>query len=29
DQERLANEFGATFFKIRRGGDITYHGPGH
>ncbi|MDB5241725.1 MAG: lipoyl(octanoyl) transferase LipB, partial [Spirosoma sp.] len=28
DQERLANEFGATFFKIRRGGDITYHGPG-
>ncbi|MFD2571490.1 lipoyl(octanoyl) transferase LipB [Spirosoma soli] len=28
DEERLASEFGATFFKIRRGGDITYHGPG-
>lgn len=28
DQERLTNELGATFFKIRRGGDITYHGPG-
>ena len=28
DQERLRNELGATFFKIRRGGDITYHGPG-
>lgn len=27
-EERLATEFGATFFKIRRGGDITYHGPG-
>ncbi|MBC3784452.1 lipoyl(octanoyl) transferase LipB [Spirosoma utsteinense] len=28
DQNRLTNELGATFFKIRRGGDITYHGPG-
>ena len=28
DQDRLINELGATFFKIRRGGDITYHGPG-
>lgn len=28
DEERLTNELGATFFKIRRGGDITYHGPG-
>lgn len=28
DQDRLASELGATFFKIRRGGDITYHGPG-
>lgn len=28
DEDRLAKEFGATFFKIRRGGDITYHGPG-
>ena len=28
DQDRLVNELGATFFKIRRGGDITYHGPG-
>lgn len=28
DQDRLTNELGATFFKIRRGGDITYHGPG-
>lgn len=28
DEARLAAEFGATFFKIRRGGDITYHGPG-
>ncbi len=28
DEQRLADEFGATFFKIRRGGDITYHGPG-
>lgn len=28
DEARLATELGATFFKIRRGGDITYHGPG-
>ena len=28
DQDRLTNELGATFVKIRRGGDITYHGPG-
>lgn len=28
DEARLASEFGATFYKIRRGGDITYHGPG-
>lgn len=28
DENRLTNELGATFFKIRRGGDITYHGPG-
>ncbi|MVM29399.1 lipoyl(octanoyl) transferase LipB [Spirosoma sp. HMF4905] len=28
DEARLASEFGATFFKIRRGGDITFHGPG-
>ncbi|RIV22254.1 lipoyl(octanoyl) transferase LipB [Fibrisoma montanum] len=28
DEQRLATELGATFFKIRRGGDITYHGPG-
>ncbi|GAB3640486.1 lipoyl(octanoyl) transferase LipB [Spirosoma arcticum] len=28
DQDRLTNELGASFFKIRRGGDITYHGPG-
>jgi lipoyl(octanoyl) transferase len=28
DETRLATELGATFFKIRRGGDITYHGPG-
>ena len=28
DQDRLTNELGATFHKIRRGGDITYHGPG-
>jgi len=28
NQDRLTNELGATFFKIRRGGDITYHGPG-
>ncbi|UHG91021.1 lipoyl(octanoyl) transferase LipB [Spirosoma oryzicola] len=28
DEKRLTEELGATFFKIRRGGDITYHGPG-
>ncbi|QJW91743.1 lipoyl(octanoyl) transferase LipB [Spirosoma taeanense] len=28
DENRLTNELGATFYKIRRGGDITYHGPG-
>lgn len=28
NEERLTTELGATFFKIRRGGDITYHGPG-
>ncbi|GAB3963026.1 lipoyl(octanoyl) transferase LipB [Spirosoma harenae] len=28
NEERLANELGATLFKIRRGGDVTYHGPG-
>jgi lipoyl(octanoyl) transferase len=28
DESRLTTELGATFFKIRRGGDITYHGPG-
>ena len=28
DEARLATELGASFFKIRRGGDITYHGPG-
>ena len=28
DEARLATELGATFYKIRRGGDITYHGPG-
>ena len=28
DPDRLTTELGATFFKIRRGGDITYHGPG-
>lgn len=28
DENRLASEFGASLFKIRRGGDITYHGPG-
>ncbi|MBD2699850.1 lipoyl(octanoyl) transferase LipB [Spirosoma sp. BT702] len=28
DQDRLTNELGATFFRIRRGGDVTYHGPG-
>ena len=28
DEARLTNELGATFYKIRRGGDITFHGPG-
>lgn len=28
DEDRLRDKYGATFFKIRRGGDITYHGPG-
>lgn len=28
DEDQLRDEYGATFFKIRRGGDITYHGPG-
>ena len=28
DEARLATELGATLFKIRRGGDITFHGPG-
>ena len=28
DEGRLATELGAPLFKIRRGGDITYHGPG-
>ncbi|WP_460967795.1 lipoyl(octanoyl) transferase LipB [Spirosoma migulaei] len=28
DETRLATELGAAFFKIRRGGDITFHGPG-
>ena len=28
DEARLTAELGAAFFKIRRGGDITYHGPG-
>ncbi|MEC8832258.1 MAG: lipoyl(octanoyl) transferase LipB, partial [Bacteroidota bacterium] len=27
DEKKLA-EKGATFYKINRGGDITYHGPG-
>ena len=27
DEEELKNK-GATFYKINRGGDITYHGPG-
>ena len=26
--ETQLNEKGATFYKINRGGDITYHGPG-
>lgn len=28
DETRLATDYGASFYKIRRGGDITYHGPG-
>lgn len=28
DEDELREQYGATFFKIRRGGDITYHGPG-
>jgi lipoyl(octanoyl) transferase len=28
DEDKLTNELGASFYKIRRGGDITYHGPG-
>ncbi len=28
DEARLTTELGATFLKIRRGGDITFHGPG-
>ena len=28
DEARLATEFGASLYKIRRGGDITFHGPG-
>ncbi len=28
DEDRLATELGATLFRIRRGGDVTYHGPG-
>ncbi|OUS11400.1 lipoyl(octanoyl) transferase [Nonlabens dokdonensis] len=26
--EKLLDNIGATFYKINRGGDITYHGPG-
>jgi len=26
--EELLKQFGATFYRIDRGGDITYHGPG-
>jgi len=26
--EKILEEKGATFYKINRGGDITYHGPG-
>ena len=26
--EKQLSEKGATFYKINRGGDITYHGPG-
>ena len=28
DENRLTHELGASLFRIRRGGDITYHGPG-
>ncbi|MBN8824749.1 MULTISPECIES: lipoyl(octanoyl) transferase LipB [unclassified Spirosoma] len=28
DEATLATELGATLFKIRRGGDVTFHGPG-
>ena len=28
DEARLMDEFGASLYKIRRGGDITFHGPG-
>lgn len=28
DEARLTAEFGASVYKIRRGGDITFHGPG-
>ncbi len=28
DEARLVSDYGATFYKIRRGGDITFHGPG-
>ena len=28
DEDRLATELGASLVKIRRGGDITFHGPG-
>ena len=27
-RESVLDEYGATFYKINRGGDITYHGPG-
>ena len=27
-EDELRDRYAATFFKIRRGGDITYHGPG-
>lgn len=28
DEDRLKREYGAQLYRIRRGGDITYHGPG-
>ncbi len=28
DETRLTTELGATLYRIRRGGDITFHGPG-